>query len=289
MIWQLIVNGIITGTIYGVVALGFALVYNTTRIFHIAYAAIYMIAPYFLLFFLKTSGLPMIISIILAFLGTIVIGLSTELLVYSPLVRHNSSSNVIMVSSIGVMIVIINIIALLFGNGAKIINSGISKSIAFGTILITHIQLIQFFSSLLLFAVFFTFLKFTKFGIQTRAYRDDISLSEVLGMNTLKMRRSLFILSSFFAAIGSCLIAYDVGMEPYIGMPMLLNAVVALIIGGVGRFEAPILGGLLIGILQSLVVYVTSARWQDAITFLLLIVFLLFRPQGIMGEKMRSV
>lgn len=289
MIGQFIANGIITGMIYGVVALGFALVYNTTRIFHIAYAAIYMIAPYFLMFFLKSYGLPMVISLILALIGTVVIGLAIELFVYSPLVRRNSSSNVIMVSSIGVMIVLINIVALLFGNETKIINPEISKSISFGTILITYTQLMQFFISLLLFAVFFTFLKFSRFGIQTRAYRDDDRLTAVLGMNTLKLKRSLFILSSFFAASGSCLIAYDVGMDPYVGMPMLLNAVVALIIGGVGRFEAPVLGGLLIGVLQALVVYVASARWQDAVTFLLLIVFLLFRPQGILGEKMRSV
>jgi len=70
---------------------------------------------------------------------------------------------------------------------------------------------------------------------------------------------------------------------------MLLNAVVALIIGGVGRFEAPVLGGVLIGVLQALVVYFSSARWQDAVTFLLLILFLLLRPQGILGEKMRTV
>ena len=97
------------------------------------------------------------------------------------------------------------------------------------------------------------------------------------------------MLSSFFAAIASCLIAYDVGMNPYVGMPVLLNAVVALIIGGVGRFEAPVLGGLIIGILQSFVVYFASARWQDAVTFSLLIIFLLLRPQGILGEKIRTV
>lgn len=289
MIGQFIANGIITGLIYGVVALGFALVYNTTRIFHIAYAAIYMIAPYFLIFFLKSIGLPIVISLLLALLGTVVIGLSIELFVYSPLVRRSSSSNVIMVSSIGVMIVLINIVALLFGNETKIINPEISKSITFGTMLITYTQLIQFFLSLLLFVVFFTFLKFSRFGIQTRAFRDDDRLSAVLGLNTLKLKRTLFILSSFFAAAGSCLMAFDVGMDPYVGMPMLLNAVVALIIGGVGRFEAPVLGGLLIGVLQALVVYVASARWQDAVTFLLLIAFLLFRPQGILGEKMRSV
>ncbi len=96
-------------------------------------------------------------------------------------------------------------------------------------------------------------------------------------------------LSGFFAAVGGLLIAYDVGLDPYVGMPMLLNAVVALIIGGVGRFEGPILGGFIIGILQSMVVWVFSSRWQTAVTFVLLVIFLIFRPYGILGEKERKV
>lgn len=275
--------------IYGVVSLGFALVYNTTRIFHIAYAAIYMVAPYFLMFLHKSIGMPLLFSIILALAGTVVIGMATELLVYAPLVRRNSSSNVIMVSSIGVMIVIINMVALLAGNETNVINTDISKSFSFGQVLITYTQLMQFVFSLLLFITFFTFLKFSRFGIQTRAYRDDDTLSAVLGLNTLRLKRILFLLSSLFAGIGSCLIAWDVGVDPYVGMPILLNAMVALIIGGIGRFEAPVLGGVLIGVLQALVVYFTSARWQDAVTFTLLIIFLLFRPHGILGEKMRRV
>jgi len=289
MIIQFLINGIITGMIYGLVAIGFALVYNTTRIFHIAYAAIYMIAPYFLLFFIKTAGLSIGFSFMIAILGTILIGLGIEIFIYNPLVKRNSSSNVILVSSIGIMIILINLTALLFGNETKIINPDISQSINYVSIIITHTQIFQFVISFLLFVIFFIFLKYSRFGIQTRAYRDDKRLTAVLGTNTLWLKRNLFILSSLFAAIGSCLIAWDVGMDPYVGMPMLLNAVVALIIGGIGRFEAPVLGGLLIGILQAMVVYFTSARWRDAITFSLLIIFLLFRPQGILGEKMRRV
>lgn len=289
MFIQFIVNGLITGMVYGIIALGFALVYNTTRIFHIAYAAIYMIAPYFLLFSIQSLGLPLYAGIFLAIIGTVLIGSSVDFFVYSPLLKRNRSSNVIMVSSIGVMIIIINVVALIFGNETKIIHPGISKSITLGRILITHTQLIHFFVAFFLFVVFFMFLKFSRFGIITRAYRDDEKLASVLGTNIPATKRVLFILSSAFAAIGSCLIAYDVGMTPYIGMPMLLNAVVALIVGGVGRFEAPVLGGILIGVLQALVVYFSSARWQDAVTFSLLILFLLLRPQGILGEKMRTV
>jgi len=289
MLLQFIINGIIIGSVYSLVSLGFSLVYNTTRIFHIAYAVLYMFCPYMILTFYSNLGYPLIISVVVAVAFTIVLSLVMEIFVYKPLSKNNSSLNIIMISSIGIMIVAINIVAMFYGNETKILNQDISPTVTFGNIIITYTQLTQFFVSVLLLVSFLVFLKFSKFGIKTRAMRDDDMLCSVFGMDNYKMRLILFSLSAFFAAVGGGLIAFDVGMDPYVGMPMLLNAVVALIIGGIGRFEAPILGGFIIGILQSLSVWALSARWQDAVTFTLLILFLLFRPQGLFGEKKRVV
>ena len=104
-----------------------------------------------------------------------------------------------------------------------------------------------------------------------------------------KLRIYIFLLSGIFAAIAGILTAYDVGMTPYIGMPMLLNAIVALIIGGIGKFHTAIYGAFTIGILQALTVGVFSANWKEAVTFVVLVIFLLLRPQGIFGEKQRTV
>ena len=289
MLTQLLANGVVTGAIYAVVALGFALVYNTTRIFHIAYAVVYMICPYFLLTFYRNLQIPFIIAFLISIILTILVSIAIELFIYRPLARNKSSLNIMLISSIGVMIVVVNLVAMIYGNETKILTSDISQSVTFAGIILTYTQLWQLFCSLILIATFLLFLKYTTFGIQTRALRDDSELCTVFGMNIDRMRLMLFGLSAFFAAVGGGLVAYDVGMDPYVGMPMLLNAVVALIIGGVGRFEAPILGGFTIGILQSVVVWGFSSRWQDAVTFTLLILFLLFRPQGILGEKERLV
>ena len=289
MLLQLLANGLIMGSIYALVALGYAIVYNTTRIFHIAYAVIYMFSSYMILTFYKTLHLHFLLAFSIAIFLTIGLSILIEKFVYLPLVKKNSSINVILISSIGVMIVIINLIAIFYGNETQILNPNISKSVTFANIILTYSQLAQLFASLLLIVFFLIFLKYSKFGVKTRALRDDDILCTVFGMDINKMRLSLFGLSAFFAAVGSGLVAYDVGMDPYVGMPMLLNAVVALIIGGVGRFEAPIIGGFIIGILQSLAVWTFSSRWQDAVTFSLLILFLLFRPQGILGEKQRVV
>lgn len=289
MVLQLLVNGIVMGSIYALVSLGFALVYNTTRIFHIAYSVLYVFAPYMILTFYRNLGIPFYLAFPIAILLTIFLSILMELVIYRPLSKKKSSSTVVLISSIGIMIVVINLIAMFYGNETKILNPNISKSISFGNIIITYSQLFQLIISILAISIFLVFLKFSKFGVKTRAMRDDDVLCAVFGLNINKMRLILFILSGFFAALAGGLVAYDVGMDPYVGMPMLLNAVVALIIGGMGRFEAPIIGGFIIGILQALAVWAFSSRWQDAVTFTLLILFLLFRPQGLMGEKKRAV
>jgi len=248
-----------------------------------------MFAPYMILTFYRNLGIPFYLAFPIAILLTVFLSVLMELIIYRPLSRKKSSSTVVIISSIGIMIVVINLIAMFYGNETKILNPNISKSISIGNIIITYSQLFQLIISILAIIIFLVFLKFSKFGIKTRAMRDDDELCSVFGMNINKMRLILFVLSGFFAALGGGLIAYDVGMDPYVGMPMLLNAVVALIIGGMGRFEAPIIGGFIIGILQALTVWVFSSRWQDAVTFTLLILFLLFRPQGLMGEKERAV
>lgn len=289
MFLQLLANGLIMGSIYGLVALGFAIIFNTTRIFHIAYSVLYVFAPYIIFSFYRGLGLPFLISFCIAIIFTIALSVLIEIVVYRPLIRKRASFNVILISSIGVMIIVTNLIAMYYGNETKMLNPKVSNTMEFGSVVLTYSQLTQLGICAISIGVFFIFLKYSKFGIKARALRDDATLCMVLGMNINQMRLLLFIFSGLFAAIGAGLVSYDVGMDPYVGIPMFLNAVVALVIGGMGRFEAPIIGGMIIGMLQSVSVWAFSARWQDAVTFTLLIIFLLFRPQGILGEKKRAV
>lgn len=289
MFIQLIINGIVLGLLYSLAGIGFALVYNTTRIFHLSYSVIYTFASYMLLLFYINMHFDFLLSLLLSIIMTCILSIANYYLVYEPLLKIKSSLVVIMISSIGAMIILINMIALLFGNETKIINPGIVDSVSFYNLIITNNQLTQFIISISLISVFVLFLKYSKLGINTRAMRDDLELSSVLGLNVNKMYIIIFSLSGLFAAVSSCLVAYDIGMDPYVGMPIFLYGVVAMIIGGVGRFESPVIGGVILGILQSVTVWAASSKWQDAITFLVLVIFLLFRPQGILGERQRIV
>jgi branched-chain amino acid transport system permease protein len=289
MFVQFVINGFITGILYSLSALGFALVYNTTRIFHIAAAAIYVGAAYIFYFAFHTLLFPLWLSAGVAVILTALLSVLCEWIVYRPLYNKQSSLNVVMISSISVMTVLVNVIALLFGNETKVLDNSIQQVFTFGEIIITNPQLWQLILGLLAIVFFMIFLKFSKFGLKAKALSNDDTLFKVLGFNITATRILVFALSGAFLALGSCLTAYDIGMDPHVGMSILINAMVAMIIGGIGRFNACVIGGISLGILQSLVVYQFSANWQNAITFLALLLILFLRPQGIMGYKKRMV
>ena len=120
MILQFIINGLITGILYSLLAIGFALVYNTTKIFHIAAAGLYVFAAYMFWFFSVQADLPIIVASIVAIVLSMLLSLLAEIIVYRPLHKKNASLNVAMIASIGIMIAIINTIAMLFGNETKV-------------------------------------------------------------------------------------------------------------------------------------------------------------------------
>jgi len=287
VIFQFLANGLINGAIYSLVGIGFALVYNTTKIFHIAYAGVYTTSAYSFYFFYKILHFPVFISFLIGIITAILLNFLIEVFIYKPAYIKKASLLTSLISSMGCYGIIVNLIAILFGNETKIISSEIEKSFQFGNVILTRIQIIQFMSFIFLFILYLFFLKKTKFGKLIRAFSDNPDLLFTQGIDILNLRKLVFLISGVFAGVASCLVAIDVGMDPNVGMNVLLVGMVSLIIGGVGRFESVVLGGFLIGIIQNFVVWKFSAKWQDSITFFLLIIFLLFRPQGLFGERKR--
>ena len=289
MIWQFIINGLITGILYSLLAIGFALVYNATKIFHIAAVGIYVFAAYMFWFFVAEVGLPIILASLVAVVLTMVLSLLSELLVYRPLKNKNASLNVAMIASIGAMTVIINTIAMCFGNETKVIENAIYQPLIYGDIIITIPQKYQALIGIVVLIIFLVILQRTNWGLRLRALSADETLFETLGYDTKVTRMMVFMASGAFIAIASCLTVYDVGLDPNMGMSILINAVVAMIVGGVGKFSTCIIGGLTLGVLQSLTVYQFASNWQNAVTFVVLLILLFLRPQGIAGYKQRTV
>lgn len=289
MFGQFIVNGLITGVLCSLMAIGFALVYNTTRIFHIAAAGIYVFAAYMFWLFAVTLHLPLLLAAFIAIVLTMGLSLTTEVTVYRPLKNRKASLNVVMIASIGLMTVVVNLIAMFFGNETKVVDNSIQQPLVLGDIIVTMPQMWQLIVGACLLLVFMFALRWTNWGVRLRALSSDETLYETLGYNARSSRTVVFLLSAVFIAVASCLTVYDVGMDPNMGMTVLINAMVAMIIGGVGRFSTCLLGGLTLGVLQAVTVYFFSSNWQNAVTFLVLLIFLFLRPQGIAGYKQRTV
>ena len=275
--------------LYSLLAIGFALVYNTTHIFHIAAAGIYVFAAYMFWLFAIKLGLPILFAVLIAIVLTMGLSLLSESFIYRPLRDKKSSLNAIMIASIGLMTIIINLIAMLFGNETKVVENSILKTYQWGELIITTPQLYQVIVAVVAITVFLLTLSSTKFGLKIRALSADETLFETLGYNKYQTFAVVFLTSGLFIGLASCATVYDVGMDPNMGMAVLINAMVAMIIGGMGRFSTCVLGGLILGITQSMTVLWFTSNWQNAITFALLLVFLFLRPQGIAGYKQRVV
>ena len=289
MIWQFIINGLITGILYSLLAIGFALVYNTTRVFHIAAVGIYVFAAYMFWYFMAKVEFSIIPAAAVSIFLTMLLSLLTEVCVYRPLKNKKASLNVAMIASIGLMIVIINTIAMLFGNETKVVENSILEPYIFGDIIITTPQMYQAVIGTAALIAFLLILRWTNWGLRLKALSADEVLFETLGYSTNRTRIVVFLASGIFIALASCLTVYDVGLDPNMGMSVLIYAIVAMIIGGVGKFSTCILGGLTLGVLQSLTVYQFASNWQNAVTFLVLLILLFLRPQGIAGYKQRTV
>lgn len=295
MFVQILLNGLISGSLYALVALGFSLIYSSTRIFHIAHGAIYTASVYlflaaFLLFdhlFSDGSSLTFIMSLLLSFLSVVVLSYLLEKVIYRPLLNRKTAPLVTFITSLGIYIIIVNLIALFFGNETKILSSEIEPSIELVGAIITRIQIIQFIVSLIIIISVFYLLSKTSLGRNIRALSDNSVLLNVIGIDINRIRVVVFIIGSLLASTASLLKAFDVGFDPYIGLSIVLTAAVAVIIGGVGVHIGAVVGALFIGITQNIVIWFTSAQWQDAVTFLILLIVLIVRREGLFAVKLR--
>jgi len=222
------VNGLINGCLYALVATGYALIYNTTRVFHIAHGAAYTLGAYLCFYFLVKLCWPLWAAIAGAVLLSGLLGAFMEWFLCAPLVRRRYSSLVAFLSSLGFYTAAINVVALLFGNETQVLGSGVAGTIAVGGVIVTKIQVAQALAAGVILAALPLGLWRSRWGSPIRAVRDNPVLASVMGINLFAVRTAVFAVGSSLAALAAILSALDVGMDPHIGMPASLTAAVAL-------------------------------------------------------------
>lgn len=290
MIEQVVINSIVAGSVYTLIAIGFSIIYSTTRFFHFAHGAVVTCGPYLVYLFTSVLGLPIALSIIVSIFLSAIIGMLIEMLVYRPLRTKGSSSLILLLSSFGVYIVLQNLISMIFGDDTKSLRSGIvHEGIEFLGAQITAIQIMIVIVSMVLLTVCWALIKYSRIGTAMRAIASDSELALVSGIEINRVILFAFLLGSALAAISGILISFDIDMTPTMGLNPLMMGVVAVIVGGVGSIPGAALGSFLLAFAQNFGVWKISSQWQDAIAFCILLLFLLFRPYGFLGKKIRKV
>ncbi len=267
------------------IALGFNLIYGTVKFFDLGYGALTTVGGYMVFLFYKKMGLDLSLSIILGILIAGGVGYLVNKFVYKKLRDRKASNMVLLVASLGVLTVLQAIIAMFFSSQFQTLSTGgVSRVFEIGGAVITQVQLVILISGLAIMTLLAIVLKFTLFGKAINAVADDEEVSKIVGINTNKIIGVVFFIGSMIAGLAGILIGFDTGIEPTMGMSLLLKGVIASIIGGIGNIYGGVLGAFLLGFVENFGIWKISGEWKDAIAFGLLILFLLFRPSGILRK-----
>ncbi|MBI4160109.1 branched-chain amino acid ABC transporter permease [Candidatus Wolfebacteria bacterium] len=279
---QFTLNSIIAGGIYALVALGFNLIYGTTKFFNLAHGVLAAVGGYAFFYLYARNGWNLYGAVIASVFLAGLIGFLLDRYLYAALRRRRASNMVLLVASLGAFTAIQAIIAILFTSQFQTLSQNFETQTfeIFGGI-ITFVQLIVIVAVIVITLGLALLLYKTKFGKAVRAIGDDEEVAKIVGINTEKIIGYVFFIGSAIAGLAGILVGFDIGIEPAMGMGLLLKGVIASIIGGVGNVWGGVLGAFLLGFVENFGIWKISGEWKDAIAFGLLIIFLLVRPQGI--------
>jgi len=286
---QLLANILFLSSTIFLVGISFSLIFSTAKFFHFAHAAIITSGAYGCYAFSELLGFPMPLSVALAIGVSIGLGWSLEWFVYKPMRRNGASPLTSLLASLGLYIVLQNVISMLFGDDTKVISdSAVTSSFSFLGAKFTVIQLTVIGLAIVAFCVKVFLIDRTKIGLALRAVSNSPELAMVSGINFEITMGVAFCLGSFLGSVIGLSRAFDVGMTPTMGLPMLLLGVVAVVMGGNGMTLGVAIASLFLATFQQLAGWQFGMRWEETTAFMLLLCFLLWRPQGIFGKPLRK-
>ncbi len=290
---QQLVNGVTWGSVYALIALGYTMVYGILRLINFAHGDVYMLGAFFAFYVARFTGAAMnpnpakaLMVLVAAMAGCGIAGFLIERLAYKPV--RKSSRLAALITAIGVSLLLENGGLLLFGSDPKFFPQIIpARNLALGAgVTISNQQIIVILVSVVLMLLLRTIVLHTRVGKAMRAVSHNHVAASLMGISVDRIITFTFVLGSMLAAAAGVLVALqNPKIEPYMGIMPGLKAFVAAVLGGIGNIPGAVLGGLVMGVAEVMVVGYLSPSWRDAIAFVLLIVILLVRPAGILGRN----
>ncbi|MFR9708473.1 branched-chain amino acid ABC transporter permease [Paenibacillus sp. MB22_1] len=285
MFLQQLTNGLTIGVIYALIALGYTMVYGILKIVNFAHGDIFMIGSFLGLFFMQEFQLPIYLAFLLSAAVTAGIGMLIERLAYRPL--RLADRIVPLISALGVSTLLVSLAQKLWGTEMHPFPTAFgSRTYTFGSITFSEIQILILLLSILLMLGLQLFVTRTKTGTAMRATSMSLTNAALMGINTNRMISLAFAIGSSLAACAGIMVGiYYNAVYPTMGYMAGINAFTAAVLGGIGNIPGAMLGGVLLGLVETLGGAYISTQYKSVISFSILIIVLLIRPSGILGSK----
>lgn len=289
---KFILNGLIAGSLYALLALGLALIYGVLRFVNLAHGEIALLGAFSFYTFYSILGWPIIPSYIAGIGVLFVCVLIIERLTFLPVRDANPLTPLII--SIGLGLFLKNLLLLIFEPYPRSFTNGaVSSYSLFGSeiIRITDVQVLILIGAIVLMGSVWAFLKYTKWGRAIRAVSENREVAAVLGIPVNRVITITFLLSAFLTGTAGILFAFDANLHPDMGMFFTVKSFAAVILGGIGSIPGAVLGGYFIGLMENILIaipfgsFYIPSNYKDAIAFAALLILLYIRPRGFFGGK----
>ncbi len=286
-----LIRGISLGSVYAIIALGYTMVYGIAKMLNFAHGDVIMVGSFAIYWGVSMQGLPPVLAILLSIVLCTVMGITIEFIAYRPL-RQSASSLVVLITAIGVSYFLQNLALLIFGANTKTFTSMIpleTLRFAGGDISISGEAIVTMLCCLIIMTGLTLFIRKTKPGQAMLAVSEDKGAAQLMGINVNGTISLTFAIGSGLAAIAGLLLcsAYP-ALTPYTGSMPGIKAFVAAVFGGIGSIPGALIGGVVLGIIETLGKAYISSQMADVIVFIVLIIVLLVKPTGLLGRKLQE-
>ncbi len=279
---QQVLNGFAIGGVYVLIALGLTIVFGILGIAHFAHGSVSMFGGYLTFFLVAKMGWPLAVAVIVALIVGFVLGLLIELLAYRP-VRNANHINAFIVA-LGLTMMVEGINLQLFGHEQVVIPTTFNRVFHFAGITMPELRLYVILASAVVIVAMTLFIDRTKTGQAIRAVADNRDAAILMGVNVRSIPLIVFSISSALGVIAGIMVGMLFAIAPGIGEGLVVKGFAVLILGGLGSMPGAVLGGLVLGITESLAAGFISSAYKDVIAFVVMILVLLVRPQGLLGK-----
>ena len=285
---QQLITGLSIGGIYALIAVGYALIYSVFDFSNFSFGCVMMVSGFVVYYSMEMLGVSLATAIALAIIASIIVSLLTEVIAYRPLRKKGTNRLFLMITGMGIDLAVTNTATILLGANARKISTDqfdLGGTVALGDVYITKLDIFALILAGVILLALYLFIYRSKAGLGIRASAHSTSIAGMMGVNVNQVSFIVFLISGITAGFAGILCGMKYSVIPTLGTTPALKAFIASVIGGLGSLPGAVVGGLILGILETLTSGFISSVYRDLISFSVLIIAMMFLPHGLLGKS----